>query len=82
MTKCVGSGRNSFHPRNGIGSRLRISPAEFDEVAAELARTLDFFKIPKRERDEVLTAFAAHKSEVTTGYAAAATRLGAPPRSK
>jgi hemoglobin len=28
---------------------LRISPAEFDEVAAELGRTLDFFKVPKRE---------------------------------
>ena len=51
---------------------LRISPAEFDEVAAELGRTLDFFKVPKREKDEVLGAFAAHKNEVTAGYAAAA----------
>jgi len=48
---------------------LKISPAEFDEVAAELARTLDFFKIPEREKDEVLAAFAAHKGEVTEGYA-------------
>ena len=47
---------------------LRISPAEFDEVAAELGRTLDFFKVPKREKTEVLAAFAAHKSEVTAGY--------------
>jgi hemoglobin len=47
---------------------LKISPAEFDEVAAELARTLDFFKIPEREKDEVLAAFAAHKGEVTEGY--------------
>jgi len=46
---------------------LRISPAEFDEVAAELGRTLDFFKIPKREKAEVLAAFAAHKGEVTAG---------------
>lgn len=46
---------------------LRISPEEFDEVAAELGRTLDFFKIPKREKDEVLAAFAAHKDEVTAG---------------
>jgi hypothetical protein len=29
---------------------LRISPAEFDEVAAELGRTLDFLKVPKREK--------------------------------
>jgi hemoglobin len=49
---------------------LRISPAEFDEVAAELGRTLDFFKVPKREKDEVLAAFAAHKTEVTAGYVA------------
>ena len=53
---------------------LRISPAEFDEVAAELARSLDFAKVPKREKAEVLAAFAAHKDEVTAGYAAAAKR--------
>jgi len=53
---------------------LRISPAEFDEVAAELSRSLDFAKVPKREKGEVLAAFAAHKDEVTAGYAAAAKR--------
>lgn len=47
---------------------LRISPEEFDEVAAELGRTLDFVKVPQKEKDEVLAAFAAHKSEVTQGY--------------
>ena len=51
---------------------LRISPAEFDEVAAELGRSLDFAKVPKREKAEVLAAFAAHKDEVTAGYAAKA----------
>jgi hemoglobin len=50
---------------------LRISPDEFDEVAAELGRTLDFFKVPQQEKDEVLGAFAAHKTEVTEGYTAA-----------
>jgi hemoglobin len=49
---------------------LRISPAEFDEVAAELGRTLDFVKVPKREKAEVLAAFAVHKDEVTAGYVA------------
>jgi hemoglobin len=53
---------------------LRISPAEFDEVAAELGRSLDFAKVPKREKGEVLAAFAAHKDEVTAGHAAAAKR--------
>jgi hemoglobin len=51
---------------------LKISPEEFDEVAAELARTLDFVKVPQKERDEVLAAFAAHKGEVTAGFLAAA----------
>ena len=53
---------------------LRISPAEFDEVAAELGRTLDHFKVPPREKAEVLGAFAAHKGEVTAGYVAATKR--------
>ena len=47
---------------------LKISPAEFDEVAAELGRTLDWAKVPAREKGEVLAAFAAHKGEVTAGY--------------
>lgn len=50
---------------------LRISPDEFDEVAAELGRTLDAVGVPEHEKGEVLAAFAAHKGEVTEGYAAA-----------
>jgi hemoglobin len=50
---------------------LQIAPEEFDEVAAELGRTLDFVKVPQREKEEVLAAFAAHKGEVTEGYLAA-----------
>jgi hemoglobin len=46
---------------------LKIAPDEFDEVRAELGRTLDVFKVPPREKEEVLSAFAAHKNEVTTG---------------
>jgi hemoglobin len=51
---------------------LKISPEEFDEVAAELARTLDAFQIPAQEKDEVIAAFAAHKDEVTEGSMATA----------
>jgi hemoglobin len=50
---------------------LRISPEEFDEVAAELGRTLDAFNVPQLEKDQVLGAFAAHKGEVNEGYMAA-----------
>jgi hemoglobin len=51
---------------------LHIAPEEFDEVAAELGRTLDSFKVPEQEKEEVLAAFAAHKGEVTEGYLAVA----------
>lgn len=47
---------------------LKISPAQFDEVAAELGRTLAVFKVPSAEMNEVLAAFAAHKGEVIAGY--------------
>jgi hemoglobin len=47
---------------------LKISPDGFDEVAAELARSLDFFNVPEQEKGEVLAAFAAHKGEVNEGY--------------
>jgi hemoglobin len=46
---------------------LKISPAVFDEVAAELSATLDQFKVPEREKGEVLGAFAGWKGEVTAG---------------
>jgi hemoglobin len=51
---------------------LKITPDEFDEVAAELARTLDHFGVPEQEKGEVLGAFAAHKEEVTEGSLAVA----------
>jgi len=50
---------------------LHITPDEFDAVAAELDRTLDVFKVPDREKAEVLAAFSAHKGEVTEGSMAA-----------
>jgi hemoglobin len=46
---------------------LKISPAVFDEVTAELANALDDLKVPEREKGEVLAAFAGEKGEVTAG---------------
>ena len=51
---------------------LQIAPEEFDAVAVELGRSLDYFKVPQAEKDEVLGAFAAHKGEVTEGSKAMA----------
>lgn len=53
---------------------FQITSEEFDEVAAELGRSLDFAGVPQREKDEVLAAFAAHKSEVTEGSMAGSLR--------
>jgi hemoglobin len=47
-------------------------PPNFDEVAAELARTLDLFRVPGPDKEAVLGAFAAHKDEVTEGSTVAA----------
>src|SRR5215510_4756782 len=46
---------------------LQIPPEVFDEVAAELGRALDYFKVPRREKEETLAAFNAQKSDVTAG---------------
>lgn len=46
---------------------LRIPPDVFDEVDAELGRTLDHFGVPDREKGEVLEAFRGWKDEVTAG---------------
>lgn len=46
---------------------LKITPKEFDAVAAVLSRSLDHFAVPQTEKSEVLAAFAAHKGEVTKG---------------
>ena len=55
-----------------VHRELKISPDEFDEVAAELSRSLDHFGVPEQEKGEVLAAFAAHKGEVTEGALTAA----------
>ncbi len=47
---------------------LHISPGEFDAVAGELSKALDYFQVPQKEKNEVLAAFAAHKAEVNAGY--------------
>jgi len=43
---------------------LHITPEEFDEVGAEIASALDHFGVPEREKQEVLAAIVARKTEV------------------
>ena len=49
-------------------AKLKISPQEFDAVAGELSNALDHFNVPAKEKNDVLAAFAGHKSEVDRGY--------------
>ena len=46
---------------------LKIPPGGFDEVEAELGRTLDHFGVPDREKGELLAAFHGWRDEVTAG---------------
>lgn len=47
-------------------AHLQIASEEFDEVGAEIAAALDYFKVPEREKQEVLAAIVAHKTEVVS----------------
>lgn len=59
--KCPMSLENAHKP-------LKISPKEFDAVAQELSKSLDYYSVPAKEKAEVLAAFANHKNEVNQGY--------------
>jgi len=48
--------------------KFKISPKEFDAVADELSKSLDYFNVPEKEKQEVLNVFSKHKSEVDRGY--------------
>jgi hemoglobin len=48
-------------------ARFHITSAEFDRAAEILKSTLESFAVPEKERDQVLAAFAAHKTEVVSG---------------
>src|SRR5262245_34728974 len=52
---------------------LEVPPHVFDEVEAELGRTLDLFGVPDPEKGELLAAFHGWKDEVTAGSQAGAT---------
>jgi hemoglobin len=43
---------------------LHITSEEFDVVGAEIAGALDHFKVPEREKQEVLAAIVSKKAEV------------------
>ena len=60
---CTYTGRDMKTAHAGMG----INGSEFDALVRDLVATLNKFKVPEREKEEVLGAFAAHKDEVTQG---------------
>lgn len=57
--------RYTGKPMGEAHEDLHITSEEFDEVGAEIARALDHFKVPDREKQEVLAAIVARKDEVS-----------------
>ena len=51
-------------PLGEAHKHLHITSDEFDEVGAEIGRALDYFKVPAREKHEVLAAIVAQKDHV------------------
>jgi hemoglobin len=47
---------------------LHISSIEFDAVATELEKSLNYFNVPIQEKREVLEAFMSHKNDIVMGY--------------
>ena len=65
---CVYMGRDMKTAHKGMG----ITESDWDLSVKALVATLDKFKVPEKEKGEVLAAFAAHKNEVTEGSKAVA----------
>jgi hemoglobin len=45
---------------------MMITSAEFDALAGDLAASLDHFKVPAKEKNELLTAVAGTKKDIVT----------------
>ena len=53
-------------PLHDAHTRFRLSSAEFDEVGAEIVRALDHYKVPEREKKELVEAYMLSKPDVVT----------------
>jgi hemoglobin len=51
-------------PLHDAHTRFALTSEEFDEVGAEIVRALDFYKVPEREKQELVTAYMRSKPDV------------------
>jgi hemoglobin len=57
---CIYVGRDMKKAHDGLG----ISEADWDTTVKHLVATLDKFKVPKKEKDEVLAAISGMKADI------------------
>lgn len=53
-------------PLHEAHKHLHLSSEEFDEVGAEIVRALDYYEVPEREKNELVSAYMLSKPEVVT----------------
>lgn len=51
-------------PLDQAHEHLHLTSEEFDEVGGEIAKALDHFGVPQKEKDEFLAAIVAQKQDV------------------
>jgi hemoglobin len=53
-------------PLNSAHREFHLTAAEFEEVGAEIVRALDYYKVPEREKQELVDAYMTAMNEVVT----------------
>ena len=65
-----GRGRRTFEytglPLKEAHGEFNLTAEEFAEVGAEIVRSLDFYNVPEREKQELVDAYRASMSDVVT----------------
>jgi hemoglobin len=56
-------------PLHDAHTKFHLTSDEFDEVGAEIGRALDFYKVPEREKKQLVDAYVLSKPEVVTSSA-------------
>ena len=51
-------------PLHDAHTRFSLTSDEFDEVGAEIVRSLDYYHVPEREKQELVTAYMRSKPDV------------------
>ncbi len=53
-------------PLHDAHQRFRLTSDEFDEVGAEIVRALDEYKVPEREKQQLVDVYVLSKPDVVT----------------